>query len=111
MEWSLLPAPGIVLASVVFRQKDEGMQKKSERRTKYDRIVSPGVASCLQQRLLKKKRPQNPGAFWPENYPQGLWNVETEPVEQSEQKFSFTGAVEKMRNMHTRAVEKKSLRA
>ena len=43
MEWSLLPAPGIVLASVVFRQKDEGMQKKSERRTKFDGVVSLGA--------------------------------------------------------------------
>ena len=81
MEWSLLPVPGIVSASEVFRQKDEGMQKKSERRTKYDRIVSPGVASCLQQRLLKKSGPKIRGLFsrkiihrgcgmWKQN----LWN-------------------------------------
>ena len=56
-------------------------------------------------------RSENTSLFLPENYPQGLWNVETEPVEQNEQKFSFTGAVEKMRNLHTRAVEKKSLQA
>lgn len=56
-------------------------------------------------------RSENTSLFLSENYPQGLWNVETEPVEQSEQKFPFTGAVEKMRNLHTRAVEKKSLQA
>ena len=111
MEWSLLPAPGIASASEVFRQKDEGMQKNfnGEPSSMESSVLVPGI--MLAAKTFKKKRPQNPGAFWPENYPQGLWNVETEPVEQNEQKFSFTGAVEKMRNLHTRVVEKKSLRA
>ena len=61
--------------------------------------------SAVQPQMIDSEFP------WPKIYPQGLWNVETEPVEQNEQKFSFTGAVEKMRNLHTRAVEKKSLQA
>ena len=63
----------------------------------------------LVAKTFEKSGPKIRGG-WPENYPQGLWNVETEPVEQNEQKFSFTGAVEKMRNLHTRAVEKNRCR-